>query len=174
MLVFLIGFMGSGKTTAGKMAAEMLGFSFIDLDHFIEEKYKKTINEIFSLEGENHFRLLEQEAIQELPKDRNLLIATGGGFPSHENNMEWLNENGETIYLKAHRGTLFSRLLHVKKNRPLIRDLSDVGLMEFIMNVLPGREIYYEKAKHRVETMNEKPMVLSTKIADLISKNIKK
>lgn len=170
MPVFLIGFMGCGKTTAGKIAADTLGLNFIDLDNFIEEKHHKTITEIFALEGENSFRLLERNAIGELQEGKNLLIATGGGFPCFENNLEWLNENGETIFLKAHRGTLYSRLSSNKKNRPLIKDLSDVALMEYIMNVLPGREFYYEKAKFQVETMQEKPVELANKISSLISK----
>ena len=172
MPVFLIGFMGSGKTTAGKIAADELGYTFIDLDHFIEEKFKKTISELFALEGEKRFRLMEMEVMHEIQNDNSLLIATGGGFPCYENNMDWMNENGETIYLKAHRGTLYTRLLTNKKNRPLIKDLSDVALMEFIMNVLPGREVYYEKAKFQVETMTEKPIELGKIISLLITKKI--
>ena len=164
MPVFLIGFMGSGKTTIGEMVAEKMGYRFVDLDNYIESNSKKTINEIFATDGENHFRLLEQEALKEFITEKDIIIATGGGCPCFSDNMDLMNQYGETIYLNVHKGTLYLRLTNLKKNRPLIAKLNDIELMEYIVNHLPERELYYSKAKFILDILNETPALLTERI----------
>ena len=164
MPVFLIGFMGSGKSNIGKMVADKLGYTFLDLDTYIENKVNKRISEIFKDEGEQHFRILEQEALKEFIDQQNIIVATGGGCPCFSDNMELMNKYGETIYLKVHHGTLYLRLSNSKKNRPLIAELNDIELMESIVNLLPEREVYYSKAKFTLEILNEVPNELTEKI----------
>src|SRR5204863_2290297 len=101
----------------------------------------KTINELFDEGGEIYFRLKEQEVLQSFKGKTNCVIATGGGAPCFRENVDWMNENGITIYLKVHRGVLFHRLLPEKKSRPLLSKLDDVALMEFIVEKLPEREL---------------------------------
>ena len=154
MLVFLIGFSGSGKTTLGKALAQQLKYKFADTDSAVELLTKKTITNLFETKGEDYFRLKEQEVLHSFKAKKNCVIATGGGLPSFGDNMKWMNEHGTTIYLKLHRGILFHRLLPDKKNRPLLAQLDDVALMEFIMEKLPQRNAYYKQAKIIVDGEN--------------------
>ena len=154
MIIFLIGFPGSGKTTHGKALAQKLKFKFTDTDSAVELLTKKTITYLFETEGENYFRLKEQEVLHSFKGKKNCVIATGGGLPCFADNMAWMNQHGTTIYLKLHRGVLFHRLLSDKMNRPLIAKLDDVALMEFIMEKLPQRNVYYKQAKLIVEADN--------------------
>ncbi|NJM14306.1 MAG: shikimate kinase [Bacteroidales bacterium] len=101
MNVFLVGFMGSGKTTIGKKLAHLLGKAFIDMDEYIENKQGKTIAEIFSAVGEETFRALEKEKLCELVKLNNTVISTGGGAPCFHNNMQLMNAHAETIYIQV-------------------------------------------------------------------------
>lgn len=174
MPVYLVGFMGCGKSTAGSIASVMLDHDFIDLDDYISQKNNISITEFFNNEGEIQFRKKEQEALRELSGNKNTIIATGGGCPCYADNIQWMNEHGITIYLKTHRGILYSRLVQNKKDRPLIAKLSDVELMEFIMNKLPEREICYRQAKCIIEMTNETPEQLALKIAGYIKSSSKK
>ncbi len=171
MLVFLIGFTGSGKSTTGKLVASKTGFSFVDLDMTIEEKTGKTITEIFNLSGQDAFRQLETENLHELKDQNKTIVSVGGGCPCIDGNMEWMINNGLVIFLKAHHGTLFHRLLPAKKNRPLIAGLTDVQLMEYILNQLPVREKFYEKATYTIETSTEQPSVMCHRIVEILSKH---
>src|SRR5215217_1973749 len=108
--VFLIGFMGSGKTFVGKKLAQLLKTTFIDLDEVIEKSEEKTISQIFSQNGEEFFRERESHYLKSLSERSNVVIATGGGTPCFHDNMKWMNENGITIYLKAKSEILFDRL----------------------------------------------------------------
>jgi shikimate kinase len=173
MLIFLIGFMGAGKSTAGKLAAEHLGFSFIDLDAVIELKSGKTIADIFQTEGQEFFRNLETATLHELKDKTNSIVAVGGGCPCVNENMAWMNSNGFTIYIKASHGTLFHRLMPAKKMRPLIAGLTDVQLMEYILNQMPVRDKYYSQAKASVETGAEKPLVLIQSLQEIVSATMK-
>ena len=135
MKIFLIGFMGSGKTSIGKRLAKFLGFDFIDLDSVIETKEGKPISKIFMERGETAFRILEQEALQELVKETGVVVATGGGAPCHNNNLQFMNANGTTVYLRLDQEALLQRLTDAKLKRPLIKDLTDAELNRFISNV---------------------------------------
>jgi shikimate kinase len=145
--VYIIGFMGSGKSTAGKKLALLLGWSFIDLDKKIEEHAGRTISEIFSQHGENFFRNLETEVLKSLKSQTNTVISTGGGTPCHGGNMDYMLETGLTLYLKLTPGQLKSRLSGSKNERPLIKDLDKDTLQSFIEEKLACREKWYKRAE---------------------------
>ena len=153
-LVYIIGFMGSGKSTAGKRLAATLGWSFIDLDRKIEEVAGKTIPEIFSQEGEDRFRSLETEVLRSLKSQVRTIVSTGGGTPCHGDNMEFMLETGVTVYLKMSTGQLVSRLLGSTEDRPILKNVPDDKLYGFIDEKLAVREKFYNKANIVVEGIN--------------------
>lgn len=143
--------MGAGKTIVGKKLAQSLHYRFVDLDELIKTKSKKSIPEIFELEGEDFFRIAEQQALHSLKDESNVVVATGGGCPAFENNMEWMNAHGKTIYLNGSLGVLFHRIAPLKKQRPLIAHLDDVDIMDFMVTTLKERSAHYEKATFVVD-----------------------
>ena len=138
--------MGSGKTTAGKKLAALLGWSFIDLDKKIEGNEGKTIPEIFSENGEEYFRVSESSLLENLNLEKDTVISTGGGTPCYNNNMNIMLESGLTIYLKLTPLQLRSRLSGSKDERPLIKDLDHEMLLSFIKEKLSAREKYYKRS----------------------------
>jgi len=154
MLIYLVGFMGSGKTTVGKKLAARLGFNFIDLDFLIEEKYHISIPNIFERFDEGAFRKLEHDALKSTSKLQNTIVSTGGGTPCYFNNMELMNEAGKTIYLRLHPSSLYKRLTESKKKRPLILNKSPKTLQSFIEDKLAERESFYNKAQVSVKGEN--------------------
>ena len=144
--VYIVGFMGSGKSTAGKKLATLMNWSFIDLDKQIEEAAGKTIPEIFETEGEEHFRDLESKVLASTTSVKNPIISTGGGTPCHGNNMDFMLASGLTVYLKLTPEQLTSRLLGSSGERPLIKNIPDDQLNEFIAKKLSEREPWYSKA----------------------------
>jgi len=153
-ILYIIGFMGSGKSTAGKKLASLLGWSFIDLDKRIEEQTGKTIPEVFSQHGEDFFRNIETEVLKSLKSQTNTVISTGGGTPCHGDNMDHMLKTGLTLYLKLTPGQLKSRLSKSTGERPLIKDLSNVGLLRFIEEKLAYRVKWYNRAEIFVEGTN--------------------
>jgi shikimate kinase len=149
--IYLIGFMGSGKTTHGKTIARMMGYEFLDLDEWIVRKEGKTIPEIFSEKGESRFRELETEALLATNQLHNVVIATGGGLPCHGNNMQLLKASGLTIYLKLTPEALLSRLRESKTKRPLLEGKSDADMYETIRNMLHEREPWYSQAHMTID-----------------------
>ena len=147
MKVFLVGFMGSGKTTIGKKLANYLKYDFIDLDKLIESRVGMSIVEYFELHGENAFRDLEKDILQKTEFQENVIIATGGGAPCFGNNMAWMNENGLVAYLSLSPKALASRLENSKTDRPLIRNLKGDELEGFISTKLAEREPFYNQSK---------------------------
>ena len=145
-IIYIIGFMGSGKTTAGKKLASLLGWSFIDLDKRIEEYTGKTIPEIFSQNGEDYFRIIETQLLRNLKSCTKTVISTGGGTPCYIDNMDFMIETGLTIYLKLTPAELKSRLSQSKGERPLINDLDQKELTFFIKEKLAVREKWYERS----------------------------
>ena len=145
-IIYIIGFMGSGKTTAGKKLASLLGWSFIDLDKRIEEYAGKTIPEIFSQSGEDYFRIIETQILRNLKMCTKTVISTGGGTPCYIDNMDYMIETGLTIYLKLTPAELKGRLSHSKGKRPLIKDLDQNELTSFIKEKLAVREKWYERS----------------------------
>jgi len=150
MKVFLIGFMGSGKTTIGKKLANYLKYEFIDLDKLIESRSGMSIVSYFELHGEVAFRELERDILQKTEFPENVIIATGGGAPCFSDNMKWMNKNGLVAYLSLSPKALASRLEHSKTDRPLIRHLKGDELIDFISAKLKDREEFYNQAKYVV------------------------
>ena len=146
MRFFLMGFMGSGKSTVGRKLAKRLNLNFIDLDKYIESEMNSSITELFNL-GESSFRKTESEClarvIEENPK---VLVALGGGTPCHNNNLDLILASGTAIYLQLGSKELYSRLSMDRGKRPLIAELNDEELLRYIEETLATREKYYNKA----------------------------
>lgn len=158
MIISLVGYMGSGKTHISKILSEKLNFKFIDLDKEIFQRNKLTIPEIFEKKGELYFRKLEREVLEEiLAKEKNAVLSLGGGTPVYYNNMEIINSNSKSVFLKASVGTLSERLSKQKEKRPLIAHISDENLPEFIAKHLFERNLFYSKAQFSVGTDHRQP-----------------
>lgn len=147
MQVYLVGFMGVGKTTFGRKLSARLQIPCIDLDHFIIEKTGKSVETIFRMYGEKAFRELESDALREASSGSNFLISTGGGAPMHYRNMDFMLQSGLVVWLKMDAAMLFTRLESKKSERPLIKDLNDHELMAFIDSALLMREPVYKQAQ---------------------------
>jgi shikimate kinase len=152
-MLYLIGFMGVGKTTIGKQIAAFNKVVFIDTDSQIEKETSKSIKEIFETDGEIAFRKLETDTIRSI--NRKAIIACGGGLPAHNNNIEYLKHKGTVIYLKASTETLIKRLEKNKNKRPLISKLTNDKLLEFIRKILKEREKTFKQADYTIETDNK-------------------
>ena len=152
--IFLVGFMGSGKTTWGKKIANALQLPFVDLDHEIVESIGMSISEYFKAHGEDNFRKLEQEYLQK-QSGRIAVISTGGGTPCFFDNMEWINNNGLSLYLYHTSKSLWSRLSQSDVNkRPVLKGLSGDELFYFIDIKLKEREPYYNQAHIKFEQIH--------------------
>jgi shikimate kinase len=147
MRIFLIGFMGSGKTTVGRPLARALGLRFVDMDHYLADVQHKTIGEIFEAIGESGFRALERQTLAELSVAENTLVATGGGAPCFSDNIQTMNQAGTTIYLQLSPEGLAARLKHGRDKRPLLRGLNDEELLSYIRTTLAQREPFYQQAR---------------------------
>lgn len=152
MIIYILGSMGSGKSTLGKPLAKMMGYKFIDLDDYIEECEGKKIHQIFEEMGETAFRQIERKALIDTSKSEgDYVISTGGGTPCKGDNMEIMNDSGLTIYLKLDSGVLASRLVKAKRVRPLLAGLDLEGIRAKIDSLLIDREPFYSKAHITVE-----------------------
>lgn len=147
--IFLVGYMGSGKTTLGKAYARVNDLEFIDLDWYIEERIHKTISELFAERGERGFRELERKMLHEVGEFENVLIACGGGTPCFFDNMDYMNEVGDTVFLDVCPEVLFRRLKIAKAKRPLLADKTDAELMDFIVEAIEKRRPFYARARFR-------------------------
>ena len=153
--IFLTGYMGAGKTTLGKAFARELGLSFIDLDWYLEERFHQTISQLFAERGEDGFRRLEQKMLHEVGDFENVVISTGGGTPCFFDNMDYMNAQGQTVFLDVDEETLFRRLRVATAQRPILRGKSDAELRAFISEALARRMPYYEKARYRFDGSRE-------------------
>lgn len=149
--IFLIGFMGSGKTTLGKRLAHRTGYTFADMDQVIEETAGMSIPAIFEEHGEEVFRKWERNILVELCTRKKIVISTGGGAPCHGDMMEIMMGKGLTVYLYLPPEVLKDRLLHAKAERPLLKGKSEEELLVYIKETLEARESYYKKAALIVE-----------------------
>jgi len=148
MRIFLIGFMGCGKSTLGRSLSSSLKLTFIDLDSFLEEKYFRTIPQIFAEEGEDAFRRKERNVLEEVSAFDNVVVATGGGAPCFFDNMELMNTAGFCIFLDVNIDSLISRLENAKTERPLIKGKSPEEMRVFIEGLMQKRRPFYEKAHY--------------------------
>jgi len=144
--LFLIGFMGCGKTYWGKILANKSGLPFVDLDELIVQASGQSISQIFKAVGESGFRDLEQKVLKTIQEMPNSIIATGGGTPCFFDNMDWMNDVGTTIYLKASPALLAERLRSEMEFRPLFAGVKQNAMEGFIGNKLEGRAPFYQKA----------------------------
>ncbi|MGB8190749.1 MAG: shikimate kinase [Chitinophagaceae bacterium] len=152
MRIYLIGFMGSGKTHWGNLLSSRLTLPFFDLDKQITEDEGKSIVEIFEQKGEEYFRMMEKETMYILTESHeSFVMACGGGTPCYFNNIDYMNNNGITVWLNTRMEVLFNRLLEEKDSRPLLRNLSDGQLRQFILKKFSERRIYYEQASLVIE-----------------------
>jgi len=147
MRIYLVGYMGSGKSTLGRKIADLTGMNFIDLDKYIEERCFKSIPLIFEEEGETGFREKEQHSLHEVVHFENVVISTGGGTPCFFDNMELMNKTGITIYISPDIKTLACRIVKSKTERPLITGKSHEELLSFIEEALKTRSPFYEQAQ---------------------------
>jgi shikimate kinase len=142
--IFLVGFMGAGKTTIGKKLASQMKLSFVDLDLFIENRYHQTISGIFAEKGEEIFRNMEQKALREVAEFEDVVIATGGGTPCFHQNMLFMNENGTTVYLKVSTDELIKRITLHQSTRPVLKGRSNSELRLFVEETIAKRSLFYE------------------------------
>ena len=157
MTVFLIGFMGSGKSTLGRRMASRSGWRFEDLDTLIEQFEGRTVEEIFRESGEDYFRKVEAETLRRIKPEENIIIACGGGTPCFKDNMKYMNSSGVTIYLKHEVRTLANRLRNARKIRPLLKGMDEDSMVEYISVKLAEREQFYSKAKLIIDGMKADP-----------------
>lgn len=146
--ILLTGYMGAGKTTLGRALAERLGITFIDLDQYIEQRFRKSISQIFAEKGEEGFRDIERRMLHEVAEFEDVIISTGGGTPCFFDNIDFMNSKGTTVYLQASIERLFIRLSIARRQRPLIKDKNDEELRSFIVEQLAKREPFYTKAQY--------------------------
>ena len=149
--------MGCGKSTLGRKLAATLNLAFIDLDTFLEEKYFRTIQQIFAEEGEAAFRRKEQNVLHEVSAFDNVIVATGGGAPCFFDNMEVMNNTGFCIFLDVDTASLVNRLIHAKTERPIIKGKLPEDLHHFIEEMMLKRRPFYEKAQYIIKGNEIKP-----------------
>ena len=149
--IILIGYMGAGKTTIGRQLALALGLQFYDLDWYIEMRYHTKVSEIFAKEGEERFRDLERRMLHEVAEFEDVVISCGGGTPCFGDNMQYMNQQAETVYLKLQPEVLAMHLSMGRTVRPLIQGKSGYELLEHIKKSLAEREPFYSQAKHTVD-----------------------
>lgn len=143
--------MGAGKTTVGKALAKELGVMFYDLDWYIESRMRKTVKQIFDEIGEEGFRKIERNMLHEVAEFENVVVSCVGGTPCFFDNMDYMNQLGETIYLKASPETLHTHLKMGKGVRPLLLNKTPEEVEIFIREQLKLREPFYNKAKHIID-----------------------
>ena len=146
--ILLIGFMAAGKTTLGKALARDLGLQFIDLDHYIENRYHSTVGQIFAERGEEAFRQIEQRMLHEVAEFEDVIIATGGGTPCFFDNMDYMNAQGITVYLEASVDVIHTRLTIARVQRPLVKGKTADELRHYITDMLEHRRPHYARAQH--------------------------
>lgn len=169
MIISLIGYMGSGKSHIAKLLSDRLGIKLIDLDKEISKKNKMTIAEMFQKKGEIFFRRQERALLEEIvATEDSCILSLGGGTPAYYNNMELINQNSESIFLRTSVKNLTERLLKQKNKRPLIANISDQDLPEFIAKHLFERNIFYNKAKYTVNTDDKTPEMIVEELCDLL------
>lgn len=167
--ISLIGYMGSGKTSTGRLISEKMNLDFFDLDEEIEKKHQKTISEIFQKNGQIKFRKIEKEMLNELlNSDKSMVLSLGGGTPAYYDNMDVINKHSVSFYLRHNLKTLSDRLINQKENRPLIAHLNSEEMNEFIAKHLFERRNFYEKANYIINASDKDINKLSEEIIRLL------
>ena len=149
--IILIGYMGSGKTTVGKALSKETGMMFYDLDWYIESRMRKTVAQIFAEKGEEGFRKIEHNMLHEVAEFENVIISCGGGTPCFFDNIDYINQQGEVVYLKATPEVLYRHLLMGKVERPLIKNKTPEELIAYITEQVAKREEFYNNARYTLD-----------------------
>lgn len=149
--IILVGYMGSGKTTVGKALAKSLDLPFYDLDWYIESRMRKTVKQLFDERGEDGFRQVERNMLHEVAEFENIVLSCGGGTPCFFDNMDYINQQGESVYLKCITDVLVQHLKMGKTVRPLLLNKTPEEVVAFIEQQLRQREPFYTKAKHTLD-----------------------
>lgn len=165
MQIYLIGYMGVGKTTIGKKLASRLSFDFLDLDVEIEKSHQKSISQIFAERGEAYFRQIEREKLLEI-NGQNTIIATGGGSPCFDNNIQIMLKKGIVVWLQLDAVKIAGRLVNSKSTRPIIAHLPEEEVFQFVEKQLNEREKFYRMAHIQFDVFN----LNKKKLDKLISK----
>lgn len=171
--IFLIGYMGCGKSSLGRKLAKVGGMEFMDMDSIIEQREGASISDIFHYQGEEYFRDAERALIEELgTAEGDMVISTGGGAPAWQNNMELMNSLGATIYLRRTAQQIASRLSpHGRQKRPKLRGLNDEELVAFMTTNMAEREPFYSKAKYCVDCAERSDAELIDYILQIVKEN---
>ena len=149
--IILIGYMGAGKTAVGKALSKELGIPFYDLDWYIESRRRKTVPQIFAEVGEEGFRQIERNMLHEVAEFEDVIISCGGGTPCFFDNMDYMNRQGQVVYLRCEPEVLQKHLMMGKTERPLLKGKSPEKLIAFIKEQLQTREQYYNKAQYKLD-----------------------
>lgn len=166
MLIFLLGYMGCGKTSIGKKLAKKLNFQFVDLDKLIETQEKKTTKQIFEEKGENYFRETETKMLEKTFGLKNTIVATGGGTPCFFQNIENINKNGISVFIDMPAKALEYRLKNTKNKRPLLLNLEEDEYLPFIEKQLSERLFFYSKAHITINGLSINWEVLKSKLLE--------
>lgn len=166
--IYLIGMPGVGKSTIGKKLAIALNYKFYDLDNLIVSSQSKSIEEIFTTKGENYFRAIETKILKETSNLKQAVIACGGGTPAFNNNINWLNKNGLTLYLKASLGFILNRITNAKQARPLLKSDVFESLEEKLQRLFLQREPYYKQATITFKISSENTQDIVNELIKLI------
>lgn len=150
MRIYLIGYMYSGKTTVGRKLADALGYDFLDLDQAIETRYHTTLPLFFKRYGEPMFRQVEMQMLHDTSRMDNVVISTGGGTPCFGDNMQWINANGISIYLRLTEESIYKRMESSRKCRPTVMALPPDQRQKFIHDQLSARLPIYQQARHTI------------------------
>ena len=173
MRIILIGYMGAGKTTIGKALSKELGIPFYDLDWYIESRRRKTVPQLFAELGEEGFRKIEYSMLHEVAEFENVIISCGGGTPCFFDNIDYMNQQGDVVYLHCEPEVLQKHLMMGKTERPLLKGKSPEELIAYIKEHLQAREQYYKKARYTLDVSlmdyYEKIKISVEKLRKLIS-----
>lgn len=168
--IFLIGYMGCGKTTLGRALAKAVGREFIDLDFYITQRFHASVSKIFAERGEAEFRRIETDMLREVGEFTNVIVACGGGTPCFNDNITYMNAKGTTIWLEASRERLLERLLRNRSKRPLLASKPDSEIAATIDAGLKARECFYSQAQHRFNgDLLENKLQIEGTIADFLT-----
>lgn len=152
--IFIIGYMCSGKSSVSRKLANRLGYQAFDTDDLFEEKYHISVQDFFDKYGEDYFRKFESEILKKTGEMHNVVVSTGGGTPCFFDNMQWMNENGTTVFVKISPMTAVNRLLTARRKRPLIYGKNEEELKQYVENHYNSRLPYYEQATFTVKGEN--------------------
>ena len=152
--IYIVGYMGAGKTTSARRLAHRLGWEVADTDALFEEKYKISVNDFFNKYDEPLYRKLESEVLKATESLDHVVVSTGGGTACYFDNMEWMNQHGLTVFLRISPQAAVDRVIHSRHKRPLVEGKCEEELTEFVNQHYASRMVFYEQAKITVESEN--------------------